>query len=140
VAHAGAGAIVTAAFDRMTISDSVISANRLTATTTTGSASVEGGGISNLGVLTLRNTSVGGNSGTASGPGGSARGGGIWNGSVPDGPPSVRLALVDSAVTHNTLTASPGITVQGGGLFTLFPVTLTSSVIAQNVPDQCYGC
>jgi hypothetical protein len=52
----------------------------------------------------------------------------------------VRLALVDSAVTHNTLTASPGITVQGGGLFTLFPVTLTSSVIAQNVPDQCYGC
>ena len=140
VAHAGAGAIVTAAFDRMTISDSVISANRLTATTTTGSASIEGGGISNLGVLTLRNTSVGANSGTASGPGGSARGGGIWNGSAPDGPPSVRLALVDSAVTHNTVTASPGITVQGGGLFTLFPVTLTSSVIAQNVPDQCHGC
>jgi len=91
-------------------------------------------------VLTLRNTSVGDNSGTASGPGGLAQGGGIWNGSVPDGPPSVRLALVDSAVTHNTLTASPGITVHGGGLFTLFPVTLTSSVIAQNVPDQCYGC
>jgi hypothetical protein len=52
----------------------------------------------------------------------------------------VRLALVDSAVTRNTLTAGPGITVQGGGLFTLFPVTLTNSVIAQNVPDQCYGC
>jgi len=30
--------------------------------------------------------------------------------------------------------------VQGGGLFTLFPVTLRNSVIAQNAPDQCYGC
>jgi len=140
VAHAAAGAIITAAFDRMTISDSVISANRLTATTTTGSSTVDGGGIANIGVLTLRNTSVADNRAAASGPGGSARGGGIFNGSVPDGPPSVRLALVDSAVVHNALTASPGITVQGGGLFTLFPVTLTSSVIAQNVPDQCYGC
>jgi len=140
VAHAAAGAIITAAFEQMTISDSVISVNRLTARTTTGSSTVDGGGIANIGVLTLRNTSVADNRGAASGPGGSARGGGIFNGSVPDGPPSVRLALVDSAVTHNTLTASPGITVQGGGLFTLFPVTLTNSVIAQNVPDQCYGC
>jgi hypothetical protein len=140
VAHAAAGAIVTAAFDRMTISDSVISANRLTATTTTGSSTVDGGGIANIGVLTLRNTSVADNRGAASGPSGSARGGGIFNGSAPDGPPSVRLALVDSAVTRNTLTAGPGITAQGGGLFTLFPVTLTNSVIAQNVPDQCYGC
>jgi hypothetical protein len=139
-ALAGAGAILTAAFERMTISDSVISANRLTTKTTTGSSTVEGGGIANIGVLTLRNTNVSDNRGAASGPGGSARGGGIFNGSVPDGPPSVRLALVDSAVTRNTLTASPGVTVQGGGLFTLFPVTLTSSVIAQNVPDQCYGC
>jgi hypothetical protein len=91
-------------------------------------------------VLTLRNTSVTDNRAAASGPSGSARAGGISNDSVPDGPPSVRLALVDSAVTRNTLTASPGITVQGGGLFILFPVTLTSSVIAQNAPDQCYGC
>jgi hypothetical protein len=140
VAHAAAGAIVTAAFERMTISDSVISANRLTATTTTGSSTVDGAGIANSGVLTLRNTSVADNRGAASGPNGSARGGGIFNGSVPDGPPRTQLALVDSAVTHNTLTASPGITVQGGGLFTLFPVTLTNSVIEQNVPDQCYGC
>ena len=101
---------------------------------------LRGGGIANIGVLRLRNTSIADNSGTASGPHGLAQGGGIFNGSVPDGPPSVRLALVDSAVTRNTLTASPGITVQGGGLFTLFPVTLTNSVIAHNVPDQCYGC
>ena len=140
VAHAAAGAVITAAADRMTISDSIISANRVTATTTTGSSTVHGGGIANIGVLTLRNTRVGDNIGSASGPSGDARGGGIWNGSAPDGPPSVRLALVDSAVTHNTLTASPGIAVQGGGLFTLFPITRTDSVIAHNVPDQCHGC
>jgi hypothetical protein len=91
-------------------------------------------------VLTLRNSRVGDNSGNASGPSGTARGGGIWNGSAPDGPPLTQLALVDSAITRNTLTASPGITVQGGGLFTLFPLTQTNSVIARNVPDQCYGC
>lgn len=140
VAHAAGGGILTAGFERMTISDSVISGNRATATTTSGSSTVDGGGLANIGVLTLRNTSVGDNRGTASGPGGALRGGGIFVGSVPDGPPSPRLTLVDSAVTHNTLTAGPGITVQGGGVFTLFPVTLTNSVIAQNVPDECYGC
>jgi hypothetical protein len=136
-ARAAAGAFIA---ERLTIRDSVISGNRLTATTTTGSATVDGGGIENLGVLTLRNTGVSDNAGTASGPSGSARGGGISNGSVPDGPPVTALTLVDSAISHNTLTASPGITVQGGGLFTSFPVKLTNSVIAGNVPDQCYGC
>ena len=132
---------MTAAFEQMTISDSVISRNRVTATTTTGSATVQAGGIANIGVLTLRNTSVSDNSATASGPTGSAKGGGIWQRLGPNGPRLTQLALVDSAVTHNTLTATVGITVQGGGLFTpLFPVTLTHSLIAQNVPDQCYGC
>jgi hypothetical protein len=140
-AHAENGGILTAAFEHMTISDSVINRNRLTATTTTGSATVQAGGIGNIGVLTLRNTSVDANSATASGPTGSAKGGGIWQGSDPRGPRLTQLALVDSAVTHNTLTASAGIAVQGGGLFTpLFPVTVTNSVIAENVPDQCYGC
>jgi hypothetical protein len=41
---------------------------------------------------------------------------------------------------HNTLSASPGLTVQGGGIFTAFPVTLNNSRIANNTPDQCYGC
>ena len=140
VAHAAAGGIVTAAFERMTISDSAISGNRATAKTTSGTATVDGGGISNIGVLTLRNSRVSDNNGTATGPDGALRGGGIFVGSVPDGPPTPRLALVDSTVTHNTLTAGPGITANGGGLFALFPLTLTNSVIAQNVPDQCYGC
>jgi hypothetical protein len=138
-AFAAAGASVTAAFELMTISDSVISGNSVTATTT-GPSTVDGGGIVNLGALTLRHTSVGGNIATASGQSGPATGGGISNRSVPNGPPAVRLTLVDSAVTHNTLAASPGITRQGGGLFTLFPVTLTNSVITQNVPDDCFGC
>ena len=79
------------------------------------------------------------NSGTASGPGGTAAGGGIWNGVDLSGPP-VQLTLVRTAVTRNVVSAGPGITVQGGGLFTTLPVTLTSSVIAGNVPDQCSGC
>ncbi len=52
----------------------------------------------------------------------------------------MQLTLVNTGVTHNTLTASPGITVHGGGLFTIFPVTLKNTLIAQNLPDQCYGC
>jgi hypothetical protein len=140
-AHAEAGGIMTAAVEGLTISDSVIGGNRVAATATTGSASLQGGGIENLGVLTLRNTSVSANAGTASGPSGFAKGGGILNRSdLPDGPPVTALTLVNSAITHNALTASPGITVRGGGLFTVFPVTLTHSVIADNVPDQCYGC
>jgi hypothetical protein len=68
-----------------------------------------------------------------------AQGGGIFNGDVGNGVPT--LALINSAITHNSLTGStPGITVQGGGLYTTVPVTLTNSIIAQNTPDQCFGC
>jgi len=124
------------------VSDSVVRGNRVSATTTTGSVDAQGAGIHNDGLLTVRNTTVSDNTGTGSGPRGVVQGGGIWNGIGIPGPNlPVQLTLADSLVTHNTLTsASPGITVQGGGLFTMFPVTLRSSVIAQNVPDQCYGC
>jgi hypothetical protein len=33
-----------------------------------------------------------------------------------------------------------GITVHGGGLFTTNPVTTKDTVIANNTPDQCFGC
>ncbi len=79
-----------------------------------------------------------GNTATATGASGSAQGGGINNFTLGGPPPS--LTLTDSAVLANKLTASPGITPQGGGLFTAFPVTLTRTVIAGNKPDQCYGC
>ena len=94
--------------------------------------------ISNFGQTTLERTLVVGNMVTASGAAGSAQGGGIWNSNF-GGPPSV-LTLTDSVVTANTLSASPGITVQGGGLFTTFAVTLTRTVITGNKPDQCFGC
>jgi hypothetical protein len=81
---------------------------------------------------------VTGNNVTANAPAGSAHGGGILNDSFGGPPPS--LTLTDSAVVANKLTASPGITPQGGGLFTAFPVTLTRTVIAGNKPDQCFGC
>ena len=115
-----------------TITDSVFSGNALTATTTTGTAHVQGGGFSNFGaVLTIRDTTFDGNSGTASGPGSTALGGGIWNGN------GGTLTLLGSSITHNALTAS---TAQGGGLFTANPATIKDTVIANNVPDQCFGC
>ena len=139
-AHAGSGGISTAAFEAMTISDSVIRDNQVSATSSKATATVNGGGIANIGVLSLRNTSVGRNHGAASGSSGSATGGGIWQGSVSDGPPETRVTLVDSAVTRNVLTASRGLTVQGGGVFTPFPIALANSLIARNLPDQCAGC
>jgi len=82
---------------------------------------------------------VSGNFGTATGSAGTAQGGGIWDGVDLSGPP-VQLTLVGTAVTRNSVTGSPGVTVQGGGLFTALPVTLTDSLIARNIPDQCFGC
>jgi hypothetical protein len=121
------------------IVDSVISGNSVRAVSTTGVAKVHGGGILNNGQLALRNDRISNNSGDASGPAGYARGGGIWNGAVIFAPP-VELILENTNVTDNVLTASPGLAVQGGGLFTAFPVTLDNSRIARNTPDDCYGC
>ena len=84
-------------------------------------------------------TRVSGNTGTVTAPGGSAAGGGVWNGDLfGDGPP--RLTLDDTDVSRNALSASTGLPVQGGGLFTAFPATLHDSKIAKNTPDQCFGC
>jgi hypothetical protein len=62
----------------------------------------------------------------------------VWTPTRPASPP-IQLTLENTNVTRNTLTASPGLTVQGGGLFTAFSVTLDGSRIAKNTPDQCYG-
>jgi hypothetical protein len=121
------------------ITNSVIRGNSVKASSTGGPAVVLGGGLVNDGLLTLRNVLVSDNVGLASGPTGFARGGGIWNGSLFNSPP-IELTLENTNVMHNTLRASPGLTVQGGGMFTAFPVTLNNSRIANNTPDQCYGC
>jgi hypothetical protein len=82
-------------------------------------------------LLTIRDTTLEANSGTASGTGGTALGGGIWSGN------GGALTLLDSSITHNALTAS---IAHGGGLFTTNPTTIKDTVIAFNTPDQCFGC
>ncbi len=123
----------------ITISDSLISGNHITATTTTGTATVTGAGFGNSAVLDVRGTTFSDNTGTASGPTGTAQGGGISNVVGPGAPPG-QLTLIDSAIVDNTLSGDPGITIQGGGLFTTVPLTLKDSTISGNVPDQCFGC
>jgi hypothetical protein len=124
-----------------TIRDSLISGNRITATTSTGSANARGAGVGNPfgATLEIRGTTISDNTGTASGPSGTAQGGGIFTGTFFGDDPG-QLQMIDSTITDNALTASPGITIQGGGLFTNGPLTQKDTVIANNVPDQCFGC
>jgi hypothetical protein len=122
----------------LTVQDSIISGNTATATSGSGSATVQGVGILNTSLLRLVADQVRDNSGHVIGKTGLAQGAGIWNGS--SGPnTTVRLALDHTVVTHNSLTASVGVTVNGGGLFTTSPVTLKGSTISANTPDECSG-
>lgn len=125
----------------LTVQNTIISGNTTVAQSTSGSASVQGGGVFNDGLLTLVGDTVSSNSGTATGPSGMAQGGGIWNGTDSTGPP-VQLTLQNTTVTRNSLAGSHGIKVQGGGLFSAPPaaVTLRNSLITLNTPDQCSGC
>jgi hypothetical protein len=125
--------------ERVVIADSVVSDNTTRASSTTGSATVQGVGVLNNSLLELRDVVVRGNSGRARGPEATAQGGGIWNGVLFSGPP-VELTLRRTRVVENSLTTSAGGTVQGAGLYTTEPVTLQDSVIARNRPDQCSGC
>jgi hypothetical protein len=136
--NAGAG-LAASGTRLITVRGGVISGNTATAKTSTGSATVEAVGVLSDSLLELDGVQVSGNTGTATGPTGTAQGGGIWNG-VEFAGPQVQLTLDHTIVTGNSLSGSPGITVQGGGLFTTLPVTLTHSVIAGNTPDQCFGC
>jgi len=123
----------------LTVQDSVIRGNTATASSGSGSATVEGAGILNTSLLKLANDQVRDNTGHATGKTGLAEGAGIWNGSSGPGT-TVSLTLDHTVVTHNSLTASPGVTVQGAGLFTtISPVTLTASTITANTPDDCSG-
>jgi hypothetical protein len=105
----------------------------------TGSALVEGAEIFNAGLLDMQNAQISNNSGNATGPSGSAQGEGIWNSTIPDGPP-IQLTMRDSSVTRNTLTPALGSRPQGGGVYTTLPITLTSSLIAKEHVRQLLGC
>ena len=136
--NAGAGLAVFNS-GPVTVRGGVISDNTSIARTTTGSATVQAVGVLNNGLLELDGVQVSDNAGTATGPTGTAQGGGIWNGMLFPAP-QVQLTLDHTTVTRNSLGGGPGITVQGAGLFTAFPVTLTHAVITGNIPDQCFGC
>jgi hypothetical protein len=125
----------------LTVRDSTISGNVAVAASTTGSATVQGAGVFNDGLLKLLGDQISHNSGTATGPSGEAQGGGVWNGATFTGPP-VQLILQHTTVIHNALTGSAAVTLQGGGVYTAAPATITlrHSLIAHNIPDQCFGC
>ncbi len=123
------------------ITNSAVSNNHVQASAPHGSVAIRGGGlVADEGGFTLLNTTVSGNSGQASGLSGTAQGGGIFDAPIPNGPPGGPVALIHSGVTGNALTGSAAITLQGGGIYVTNPLTLTNSIISDNVPDQCFGC
>ena len=135
-----ATAAAGASFFVGSLSNSQASGNSVRASSPRGTAYVAGGGlVIDEGGATLRNTTISGNTGNASGREGAAQGGGIFDGSLfSNGGP---LSLVNSRVTGNALTGASGIVLHGGGLYIGDqPVTLASTVIAQNTPDDCFGC
>jgi hypothetical protein len=121
-----------------TITDSRFIGNAVVASAPAGSVGGGGGALSNFGQTTLERTLVTGNSVTMNGATGATHGGGIYNDTLFGSAPS--LTITDSVITANRLTASPGVTPLGGGLFTAFPIALTNTTIAGNQPDQCDGC
>jgi fibronectin-binding autotransporter adhesin len=138
------GAAITAGglgvFDTgvLTVRQTTISDNFTLARSDTGSATVLGGAVFNNTQLVMDRVMISHNTARADGPAGDAQGGGIWNGALVTGPPT--LTLQNSSVVGNALESSPAISRQGGGLFTAFPVVRVNTLIAGNRPDQCVGC
>jgi hypothetical protein len=125
------------------LTNSTVGDNHLQATSPNGSAGAVGGGVMVAeNSLTLRNSTVSGNTSVVTGQDGVGRGGGIYDGPTPfDGLQGSALVLVNSKVTGNSLSGGVGTTLQGGGLYVQNqPLTSTHSVIAGNSPDQCFGC
>ena len=136
-ATASAGAFI----DFGSLTNSVVSDNHVHASSPSGTVFAAGAIVVDEPGLTFRNSVVSGNTAQANGATGSAQGGGIFDGPIPNGPPGGPLTLLSSRVTSNALSGSPGIALHGGGLYLENqPLTLRGSVIAGNAPDQCFGC
>ncbi len=143
--HSVAGdatALAGAAIVFGTLSAGTVAHNQARAVSPRGNASAEGGGlITDEGGLTLRDVPVRGNDAAAIGHSGSARGGGIFNAPIPNGPPGGPLVLHSSPITANTIAGNASILKTGGGLYIReHPLTLSDSAITRNHPDQCSGC
>jgi hypothetical protein len=128
---------------------SALRGNRLLATAPNGEARVRGGGavvdtapeLPDHGGLSLTDSSVAENTAAARGSSSLAQGGGIFDAVLPSGPFGGPLVLAGSSITDNALMGRPGATLEGGGVFLAGALlTQTNSVIAENRPDQCFGC
>lgn len=133
------GGFVAGGFGEL-IKNTPITGNTVTVTSAHGPVTAIGGGLENLGTLTLKNDKVSGNSIDVTAPSGTAQGGGIFQGPFIGGTPN-GLTLDHTNVMGNTLTGSPGVSLSGGGVYTVgFPITLIQSLIFTNTPDNCVGC
>jgi hypothetical protein len=137
-----ATALAGAFIDFGSITNSAITDNHVHASSPSGTVFAAGGAIVvDEPGLTMRNSELSANTVGANGASGSAQGGGIFDAPITNGPPGGPLKLLNTRVTDNALSGSPGIALQGGGLYIQNqPLTLTHSVIANNSPDQCFGC
>jgi hypothetical protein len=134
-AFAGAGSLLAWADDPIDVRDSMFAGNRLTAVGETVDAF--GAGLVNVDALTLHGVRVSGNTLRASGASGTAAGGGVFNGVRPESEGFTPVfSAFDSFITGNAIIASPGIGVQGGGLFTNHPATLERVLVRGNRPDD----
>lgn len=142
---AGGGVLIEAAADdttgaKVTIADTVISGNRVTAGLPqplcgNPCSFASGGGIANWGTLTVTNTRVddnaAGSTPTSGGLATDARGGGIWNSSVG------AVTLRHSFVTGNrsAVNAPNGRFAEGGGINDDGTLTIENSVVSGNTCD-----
>jgi hypothetical protein len=129
----------------VTVNNSSVDGNLVQVESVDGLAAMLGAGVFDDATMTLRHTTVVGNSGHATGAFGFAQGGGIWGGVLTGIPAD--LTVVGGLVADNAVTAGGGITPFGGGVFTAdlftlarFPATLVHTQITGNQPDQCFGC
>ena len=125
------------------MTDSVISGNVVTATTTTGKAQVLGAGLLSETDLTLARVLITGNKGVATGNGGTAVGGGIATGPLVIGPdealperpaPRWHDGHRQRALRLSRSRAERRWHLLGGA------GVAQPSVVAANRPDQCVGC
>jgi hypothetical protein len=121
---------------QVAVRDARFVGNHTVARTTTGSAVVTGGAVFNNSLLDLTDVAISGNTGTATGSGATAQGGGIWNGPFLSGPP-VTLELHHVHVTRNQVHAD---SAGGGGIYTIVPIGFHHSTVRDNEPDNCHGC
>jgi uncharacterized repeat protein (TIGR01451 family) len=116
------GGIFNAVGATMLMTGSSVSSN-----TAQGGVSDQGGGIANLGALTITNSTIQGNSAVlANGPGAPNRGGGVYNEGT--------LTVISSSVESNQARSNSSAisTTQGGGIFSLGNATITSSTLEGN--------